>query len=270
MFPRQNTSRNKRVGIIVGFSSGGLPSTLRDVAHLFFILKHKWSFGNLKVILETRDEVNKVRVRLSNLCDEYKSSNKTAVLESFRPIIPKNKSEFLLTLSSSVAKLEKSDIFVSLSCHGYSMRSSGSSPNESDGRDEYIKFRGSPVKDDDLHRALVGTLPDKKNNMFVLVDTCHSGTMIDLKYNKLTKQKEHNFADIKTSCDISSFSGCSDSQLSRDDISYDFGFGGGLTSAFLDSCAKLPDGFNICTTFSKISKPLNKMGQKPQWSTNKL
>ena len=58
----------------------------------------------------------------------------------------------------------------------------------------------------------------------MLVDACHSATMLDLKYSYLIKQKDTYTVSRKilpTTCEVVSISGCRDNQTSADAWEFD-------------------------------------------------
>lgn len=125
-------------------------------------------------------------------------------------------------------------MFMHYSGHGSYVKDT--SNDESDGRDEVIVASDNVlIRDDDINDRFLAKLPvDTK--CFVLMDCCHSSTVLDLKYRY---DKSSKFAIVenpkdKTVAEIICISGCMDSQTSAD--AYIAGtFRGAMTTAFLQA-----------------------------------
>lgn len=111
------------------------------------------------------------------------------------------------------------------------------SGDEVDGQDEClvpIDYKKWGMITDDHLRAIFSLVPEN-SKLFVLLDSCHSGTCMDLKYNlwsrpgelKLIADKEYT----DTRCDIYMISGSQDAQTSADTVE-DKQHQGALTWAF--------------------------------------
>jgi hypothetical protein len=80
----------------------------------------------------------------------------------------------------------KSKLFIHYSGHGAYTRDARKG-DETDGQDETIcPARGPQIIDDILRKCLVDPLP-KDCHLWALFDCCHSGTVLDLKYNYQVK-----------------------------------------------------------------------------------
>lgn len=115
------------------------------------------------------------------------------------------------------------DIVITVSAHGYSSRGS------------HFFFNGRRIGRRVMRPWYRGF--EKSNcRVLSLIDTCHSQNMtgfqkkgmIDSKGNSLQRQKDGTFNPM-------TFSGCRINQSLMEDISNEYGYGGGLTSAFLDA-----------------------------------
>lgn len=109
------------------------------------------------------------------------------------------------------------ELWISYSGHGSYMKDRNS--DEADGQDESLvpldyKTKGL-IRDDTLHHML--TLINEKTKAVILIDACHSGSMLDLKYRYMSGLKEviENPKDFLKS-NIVMLSGCMDSQTSAD------------------------------------------------------
>jgi hypothetical protein len=128
------------------------------------------------------------------------------------------------------------DLLFVISAHGYSSRATTSRmAYELNGRSEYVRLHTQPVYDYELFKALYQKMaPDTRS--FCLVDTCHSGTMLDLEY--LSRDGGLLFTRSRTPLlrrPISvCISACDDNELAGEDISQFAGWGGKLICQFLD------------------------------------
>jgi len=119
---------------------------------------------------------------------------------------------------------------------------------ESDGRDETIcplDFdKSGDITDDDLKTLLVDSLPNNAK-LFCVLDCCHSGTVLDLRYDfKLVKkgikteyhiiENEH---ENKSNGEVILLSGCKDDQTSADAF-INRKYQGALTWAFFATLEK--------------------------------
>lgn len=142
----------------------------------------------------------------------------------------------------------RTSFFLHISSHGNT--SSGSKekvlfPNgyiEYDG-DEYIPFNwgGRTViyNDDKLHSMLLAPLPSQCEVM-ALIDTCHSGTMLDLSSSIITRKEGmkikatvvRNLDAKYLQCNVVCFSPTVDKRVTYEDINYR---GGLMTNMFTDA-----------------------------------
>jgi hypothetical protein len=155
-----------------------------------------------------------------------------------------------------------SRLFIHYSGHGSSMPDMYRR-DEADGRDELIcPAKGPMIPDDVLRQHLVDPLP-KGCKMWALFDCCHSGTILDLKFNyRILLQPRHKDWRIvgnnkvrRSNGDVILISGCRDNQYSADakepdSLSGVKEFQGAMTYAFL-----------------KTMRQLNAMGKKPEYRT---
>jgi hypothetical protein len=173
---------------------------------------------------------------------------------------------------------ETSKLFMHYSGHGTNIAG-----DESDGKDECIcpvDFQTNGlIVDNDLRSRLVDKLP-AGCNLFSIFDSCHSGTILDLKYNYLFSstptQTSYNMTLEKnskvTKADVILLSGCLDNQTSADAY-LDAQPQGAMTYSFLKAYALLKKN-NKEITCKQLMKTLNtcisKFTQKPKVSTGKL
>jgi hypothetical protein len=164
-------------------------------------------------------------------------------------------------LSSQVAKIYKkmksdkvNKLFVLISGHGY--QCSNTNGDEDDGKNEYIRTNDGRVLDDDLCKMFLSIVEFK---VVVVIDTCHSGTMMDPK-------------DAMSKC--ITISSCKDSQLSACDIGNLTGFGGSLIIQLIDKdYLKYFIEFNVSKIeeiYEDLKKTLSVFGQVPVLYMHKM
>ena len=122
---------------------------------------------------------------------------------------------------------------------------------EISGMSEYIMIKNECVMDYELFDVINNRL--NTNLTFALIDTCHSGTMLDLDYisydgviftRSKTIQNQNN-------SNIVCISACNDYETVGEDISNFGGWGGKLTCYFLDYM-EIRDSLNIVHFFKHI------------------
>ena len=147
-------------------------------------------------------------------------------------ILKPTRLNILQTLTQILQRMVKDDVFIlHYSGHGTFLRSRQSV--ESDGCDEFIvPLDFKVIKDDELN-TLLSQHMKSGTKMFTLFDSCHSGTVLDLKLSYETPTRcivNKNSVDPKGQ--VMSISGCLDHQTSAD--AYLNGkFQGAMTNSFL-------------------------------------
>lgn len=108
-------------------------------------------------------------------------------------------------------------LFVSFSGHGTFMTDQNN--DEKDGKDEmFVTLDMKYIRDDEMKQFIQGSLK-KDVKLFMLFDCCHSGSMLDLKYQYLDStdlDKNTVTNNTETIGDVYMVSGCMDSQTSSD------------------------------------------------------
>lgn len=175
-------------------------------------------------------------------------------------------------------------LFVSYSGHGYYL--ADTSKDEYDGRDEVLcpidcDVNGY-IRDDDLKAKFIDKLP-KNVKCFVLIDSCHSGSMLDLKYEYPVRSGANSNINLQcrihptasdTNCDVIMISGCHDFQTSADAYLKDktnnwrYEYQGAMTASFI---ANFVDEITCENLINKMRRWLriNKFDQIPQLSSGK-
>jgi hypothetical protein len=125
-------------------------------------------------------------------------------------------------------------LFFSYSGHG--SYTADLNHDETSGNDEMIVPLDLKIILDDELKALVQTHLKKNVTLFALFDSCHSGTVLDLKYQYLdslhNNANTQNNQDAETIGTVIMLSGCTDEQTSAD-AHIDKKYQGAMTWAFL-------------------------------------
>lgn len=144
----------------------------------------------------------------------------------------------LISLANESSKCE--EVWIHYSGHGSYMRDYNG--DEKDGRDELIvpvDYQNGVLRDDELN-YLINRI---KCRCYVVMDCCHSGTILDLPYSidydrqtdEYKIKKEGNLLKNKA---IYLFSGCQDSQTSADVMSSTGEAFGAMSNSLLNSLQK--------------------------------
>jgi hypothetical protein len=167
----------------------------------------------------------------------------------------------VVALQTSKDLLEQLQVYVStiaprscllftMSSHGYSTVVPARSGVELNGRSEYVTVGHDRVFDTQLFQALYGTMRQDTISL-CLVDTCHSGTMLDLEYISTDGTRFVRSGTPLTSRPLSvCISACNDDEQAGEDVSDFGGWGGKLTCAFLDQMKT--STFSIAVFYRKI------------------
>jgi len=203
--------------------------------------------------------VNKYNFSSNNLC---LLTDNTIVKPTKQNILKKYKD--LLINAKAGEKL-----FFTYSGHGYFRTDLNN--DENDGKDELlITIDNQSISDDELKRIIDENLPEGVT-LFVIFDCCHSGTLMDLKYNYLSGNEDlvTNEKISETKSNVFLISGCFDSQTSADSY-IDNKFQGALTWCFLKTINENNNltWKDLLITMRTLLKP--KYTQIPQLSSGKL
>lgn len=156
------------------------------------------------------------------------------------------------------------ELFVSYSGHGYYQTDKNG--DEKDGRDEVLcpidSDESGFIVDDDLRERFVNKLGSNVKCVF-LSDSCHSGTILDLRFTHtiggFSNSVEENKKSLVTLCDIVCISGCKDSQTSADayisDINGKMEYQGAMSCSFIKTFV---DGISYKKLLTDMRKYLTK------------
>lgn len=133
-------------------------------------------------------------------------------------------------------------LFLSFSGHGTNVADTNG--DEKDGKDELIvPLDFNCISDDELKSLIQSNL--KKNvTLFALFDCCHSGTMLDLKYQYFDDNQSNTIIEntnaYETLGDLIMISGCMEEQTSADAY-INSSYQGAMTWSFLNVTDKKQD-----------------------------
>jgi hypothetical protein len=167
----------------------------------------------------------------------------------------------LIKLSERTYEENIEEIWISYSGHGTYIRDL--SDDEDDGKDECLVpldyNESGLISDDHLNNILSLVHPDTR--VVVIVDACHSETMLDLPYRYVSGNKsviENPKSRVKCNCIM--ISGCRDDQTSSDayDINNSKEYSGAMTSALL----YVLDKFQYTITCWRLLKEMRRFLKK--------
>ena len=163
-------------------------------------------------------------------------------------------------------------LFILFSGHGTSFKDANN--DELDGMDEYfVPLDFNCISDDEMKIIIQNNLK-KDVKLLALFDSCHSGTVLDLKYQYLDRNNSNkttvNDACVETIGDVYLISGCMDNQTSADAFINNISQGA-MSWAFLDTLNKSSSlTWNSLITNMGDSLKNSKYTQIPQLSSGKL
>lgn len=178
---------------------------------------------------------------------------------------------------ANIHKSKEVLLFLAYSGHGHSVKDY--SGDEIDGQDEVlcpIDFsKNGFITDDVLKSRFIDKLPSN-TKLVSLIDACHSGSMLDLKYNYAIDKLNTItvYGKLKqTQCQVIMISGCRDDQTSADAYLRDkkegrYEYQGAMTSAFINNY----DARKNCDTLIKDMRKWlknRKFTQVPQLSSGR-
>ncbi len=209
-----NTPSITKYAVLVGInyigSSYSLNGCINDMNNINkYLLNKKYKQSNIKLLSD----------------DSNNLPTKKNILDSLRYMLNKAKSG--------------DQCFFSYSGHGF--QTSNIDGSEIDGRDEcLLSCKLEKIADDELKSVINNNLK-KGVKLFCLMDCCHSGTILDLRYNyKYTTLNRDFFENKKETIpqgDVIMISGCMDKQYSMDAYIKNT-YQGAMTNSFLENISK--------------------------------
>jgi hypothetical protein len=206
------------------------------------------------------------------LTDIYGFDN-TELMTDDTPILP-TKNNILTGITRLLNNANCGDIlFLSFSGHGLNIKDRNM--DETDLLDEVIVSLDLNYIIDDELNSLIRSHLKKDVTLFALFDSCHSGTMLDLRYHYLDSTTSNKDTEelkyLEMEGNIVMISGCMDKQTSMDVyIRSAKMYQGIMTAVFLDTIKKNPDvSWNDLLTTMRSELKLAKYSQIPQLSSGK-
>jgi len=243
---REMTSIHKNallIGCNYRNTTNELYGCINDATNIAQVLKNAYGFGNIKLMTDDT------------------------------PTIP-SKNNILAEIKALLDNATSGDLlFLSFSGHGMNVKDKNG--DEKDGLDEVlVSINFELITDDELNRLIRKHL--KKNvTLFALFDCCHSGTILDLRYQYLDSTKSNqNTVERKyseTAGNVIMISGCMDKQTSMDAyIKPMASYQGAMTYVFLEAIKKNPtlSWLDLLKTMRGILRSAN-YSQIPQLSSGK-
>lgn len=217
-----------------------LNGCVNDVLKLKNILKKKYHYRDNYIKIITNEE-----------------ATRNNILECFTELVKNAK--------------EGDQLFFSFSGHGVYV--ADREKDEQDGYDELIvsaDFYG--ITDDELKGILQANLK-KGVNMFALFDNCHSGTILDLRYQYLKNNNRSSIVHLncdETNGHVVCLSGSRDDQISEDAY-INNKYNGAMTWAFTECLSNASDDLSWESCTKKVRELLEgkKFLQKPQLTSGK-
>lgn len=143
-----------------------------------------------------------------------RSYDYTLTLTDDSPILP-TRDHILDNLKRMLHTLEDGDTFF-FHCSGHGLQQDDTNQDEVDGKDEAFLSLDMKIIKDDVFQEIFQSI-QKRINIFILMDCCHSGTIIDLPYSIQEPNGDiiqNN--SLQFTANIIMMSGCQDAQVSYD------------------------------------------------------
>jgi len=180
------------------------------------------------------------------------------------------KARILSSLEKMLKKAKKGDNCV-FTYSGHGTQTINSDGTEKDGKDEcFLSCLMEKITDNEIKDVIQRNLkPGVK--LFCLLDCCHSGTILDLRYNyKYTIAKSEyyeNEKEVQTKGDVVMISGCMDKQVSMD--AYLEGkYQGAMTNSFL-KCISRSKNWDVLINNMRDTLSRESFDQIPQLSAGR-
>ena len=239
------TNKVNKNALLIGCNYIGTPNELsgciNDVVNIQNKLKNQYGFNNILIMTDNTSK----KPTKANILDEIK---------------------VLLNNSKSGDKL-----FLAFSGHGTTMKDIAG--DEKDGLDElFVPIDFNCISDDEI-KLLINNNLKKDVTLFALFDCCHSGTILDLRYQYFDSENydnsTENTKETETIGNVIMISGCMDNQTSADAY-INSKYQGAMTWAFLDTVNKNPNlTWKELITTMRSSLKTSKYEQIPQLSSGK-
>ena len=186
------------------------------------------------------NDVNNIR---DKLCKKYLFEDVTTMTDKTE--VKPTKKNIIKGLKNLLSDNNPGDIlFFSFSGHG--TNTIDTSGHEKIGMDEMLVSLDMHCISDDEIKSIIQTHLNKDVTLFVLIDCCHSGSILDLQYQYSNNDSDNtisnNQGNYNTIGNVIMVSGCMDKQTSADAY-ISSNFQGAMTWAFLKA---IKDNSSIC------------------------
>ena len=181
--------------------------------------------------------MNNIKDRIKS---KYKFENITILTDKTK--VKPTKDNIIEELINLLSDNNPGDIlFFSFSGHG--TNTIDTSGDEKDGKDEMLVALDLNCISDDEIKSIIQTYLKKDVTLFALIDCCHSGSILDLRYQYLNNNSDNtvatNLGNYETIGDIIMLSGCMDKQTSADAY-INNNFQGAMSWSFLKAIKSNP------------------------------
>lgn len=227
--------------VIAAFSCNGtLPSALADAKNLARAWLERRKCVPV-ILVESERDRKRIRDAVTDTRVDIRITHHTSF-----------PSDLLHVIQSETTKCTRGLVvtcYLFISSHGFV---SSANQDEPSGRNQQLGIASGHVDDDrfpvelwcPLSCWLQSTADSVQLDVVATVDTCHSGTLLDLPYSTILDRRRGSPPPLISSArapeqyasqlTIVSVSACTDQQSSQDDIGLSYGWGGGLVGCFLD------------------------------------
>ena len=245
--------KNKKEALLIGINYNGtsnqLQGCINDTTNVQNLLQQTFSYNNFTLLTDVTN----------------KKPNKKNIMNELTNLLVNSK--------------EGDQLFFLYSGHG--THTADLNRDELDGQDEMIVPLDAfsietYISDDELSKVIKTNLKSGVK-LFMLFDSCFSGTVVDLKYNYLADNLEtiNNPNVSETNGQVIMISGCKDNQASEDVYINSNGknvFSGAMTFAFLETINTLGPKITYKTLLENMRSILSKNDypQIPQCSSGTL
>jgi len=218
-----------------------LNGCINDVENIQNKLKNQYGFNNILIMSDNTSN----KPTKANILNEIKN---------------------LLSNANSGDKL-----FLLFSGHGTTIKDTNS--DEKDGLDEmFVPLDFNCISDDEI-KSFINNNLKKDVTLFALFDCCHSGTILDLRYQYFDSENydnsTENTKETETIGNVIMISGCMDNQTSADAY-INSTYQGAMAWSFLDTVNKNPNlSWKDLITTMRTSLKASKYEQIPQLSSGK-
>ena len=163
------------------------------------------------------------------------------------------KTTLISSLRTSISQVGTGrTLILFISAHGYTHRY----PAKERGYVDYLKLGHEVITNTELHYLVFASIQEGVK-LLGIIDTCHSGHMLDLEYASSdgvmfqTTANKTIMGGLGTAR-YASISACRDDEVTGEDVSLSGGWGGKLVGHFLDALPRHGCTFNLLAFYKEI------------------